>query len=264
MSEHKITPQHRCRKAIVYLRQSSEAQVRHNRESQQLQYALASRATQLGFRDVEVIDTDLGASASLGARRREGFERLLGAVALGEVGLLLSREASRLSRTDKDWCLPRRPPRAARPTRRSAPPRGTTRRAGRRRGRAHTREAGIEPTPAGPKDAPPGSVGVRSAPSSPGSRRGARARVYANASARSPYRGGADIVCGIITDGGPARPRRGIRHLVCRLTPAWPANEGRTTGRGTARWPRGNARCRSARGAPPSVGRHVKDRRDGG
>jgi DNA invertase Pin-like site-specific DNA recombinase len=104
MSEHKITPQHRCRKAIVYLRQSSEAQVRHNRESQQLQYALASRATQLGFHDVEVIDTDLGASASLGARRREGFERLLGAVALGEVGLLLSREASRLSRTDKDWC----------------------------------------------------------------------------------------------------------------------------------------------------------------
>ena len=40
----------------------------------------------------------------LGAGPREGFQRLLAAVALGDVGIVLSREASRLSRTDKDWC----------------------------------------------------------------------------------------------------------------------------------------------------------------
>lgn len=102
--EQKITPGHLSRRAVVYLRQSSEGQVKNNVESQRLQYALAGQATRLGFRQVEVIDTDLGSSAAVGAKRREGFERLLGAVALGEVGLILSRELSRLSRTDKDFC----------------------------------------------------------------------------------------------------------------------------------------------------------------
>jgi DNA invertase Pin-like site-specific DNA recombinase len=103
-TEHKVTDEHRARRAIVYLRQSSDGQVRNNLESQRLQYALKERAQALGFRQVEVIDTDLGSSAAIAARRREGFERLLGAVALGEVGLILSRELSRLLRTDKDFC----------------------------------------------------------------------------------------------------------------------------------------------------------------
>ncbi len=102
--EQKITAEHLRRTAVVYLRQSSEGQVRNNLESQQLQYALARRARDLGFREVEVIDSDLGASAAVGAKRREGFQRLLGAVALGQVGLVLSRELSRLLRTDKDFC----------------------------------------------------------------------------------------------------------------------------------------------------------------
>lgn len=102
--EQKITPAHVHRRAVIYVRQSSEGQVRNNRESQQLQYALAPRATGLGFRDVEILDVDLGASAAVAAKRREGFERLLGAVALGQVGLILSRELSRLLRTDKDFC----------------------------------------------------------------------------------------------------------------------------------------------------------------
>jgi DNA invertase Pin-like site-specific DNA recombinase len=102
--EQKITAAHLARRAVVYLRQSSEGQVRHNLESQRLQYALVDRARALGFRHVEVIDTDLGASAAVAAKRRAGFERLLGAVALGEVGLILSRELSRLLRTDKDFC----------------------------------------------------------------------------------------------------------------------------------------------------------------
>jgi DNA invertase Pin-like site-specific DNA recombinase len=104
MGSREITAERRARRAIVYLRQSSERQVRHNQESQRLQYALVDRARDLGWSEVEVIDTDLGSSAAIGARPREGFERLLAAVALGSVGIVLSREASRLSRTDKDWC----------------------------------------------------------------------------------------------------------------------------------------------------------------
>ncbi|MCP4830417.1 MAG: recombinase family protein [Proteobacteria bacterium] len=100
----RINADHLARKAIVYLRQSSLTQVKHNIESQRLQYALAERATALGFNRVEVIDKDLGASASSGSRERPGFQQLLASVALGDVGIILSRELSRLSRTDKDWC----------------------------------------------------------------------------------------------------------------------------------------------------------------
>src|SRR5450432_2966273 len=100
----KVKPEHLARKAIVYLRQSSERQVRQNKESQLLQYAIAERVRALGWQQVEIIDSDLGSSASLAAAQPEGFERVLSSVALGEVGIVGSREASRLSRTDKDWC----------------------------------------------------------------------------------------------------------------------------------------------------------------
>jgi len=100
----KITPEHLARKAIVYLRQSSERQVQHNKESQLLQYALADRARAMGWQDVEVVDTDLGMSASMGAVRRAGFDGVVAAVVRGEVGIIFSREASRLARTDKDFC----------------------------------------------------------------------------------------------------------------------------------------------------------------
>src|ERR1700722_13445715 len=98
----KIKPEHLARKAIVYLRQSSEKQVRYNLESQRLQYEVADRIRNLGWRDVEIIDSDLGLSAGMASARREGFERVLSWVALGEVGIVGSREASRLSRTDRD------------------------------------------------------------------------------------------------------------------------------------------------------------------
>src|ERR1700745_1789926 len=100
----KIKPEHLARKAIVYLRQSSEKQVRYNLESQRLQYEVADRIRNLGWREVEIIDSDLGSSAGMAAARREGFERVLSLIALGEVGIVGSREVSRLSRTDKDWC----------------------------------------------------------------------------------------------------------------------------------------------------------------
>src|SRR5437016_10172980 len=100
----KIKPEHLARKAIVYLRQSSEKQVRQNKESQLLQYAMAERVRALGWQEIEIINSDLGSSASLAAAERKGFERVLSSVALGEVGIVGSRELSRLSRTDKDWC----------------------------------------------------------------------------------------------------------------------------------------------------------------
>src|SRR6201991_910578 len=100
----KIKPEHLARKAIVYLRQSSEKQVRQNKESQILQYAMAERVRALGWKQVEVINSDLGSSAGIAAAQREGFERVISQVALGEVGIVGSREVSRLSRTDKDWC----------------------------------------------------------------------------------------------------------------------------------------------------------------
>jgi DNA invertase Pin-like site-specific DNA recombinase len=100
----KIRPEHLARKAIVYLRQSSEKQVRLNKESQHLQYAVAERVRALGWKQVEIIDNDLGSSAGIASAQREGFERVISLVALGEVGIVGSREVSRLSRTDKDWC----------------------------------------------------------------------------------------------------------------------------------------------------------------
>jgi DNA invertase Pin-like site-specific DNA recombinase len=100
----KIKVEHLARKAIVYLRQSSDKQVRQNKESQRLQYDVAERMRALGWKEVEIINCDLGSSAAIASARRDGFERVLSSVALGEVGIVGSREASRLSRTDKDWC----------------------------------------------------------------------------------------------------------------------------------------------------------------
>jgi DNA invertase Pin-like site-specific DNA recombinase len=82
----KITPEHLARKAIVYLRQSSEKQVRQNTESQRLQYDMAERIRGLGWQEVEVISSDLGTSAAIGAVYREGFERVLSSVALVLLG----------------------------------------------------------------------------------------------------------------------------------------------------------------------------------
>ena len=101
---HKITPQHLARKAVVYLRQSSPKQVRENTESTRLQYGMKHRARELGWSEIEILDHDLGSSASVGAPPRQDFDRRVGKVALGEVGIIMSREVARLSRTDKDWC----------------------------------------------------------------------------------------------------------------------------------------------------------------
>jgi DNA invertase Pin-like site-specific DNA recombinase len=103
-SNPKITPRHLARQAVVYLRQSSTGQVRKHLESQRLQYSLVDRARELGWKEVQVLDMDLGASASIGAAERADFDRLIGMVAKEQVGIILSWGACRLSRTDRDWC----------------------------------------------------------------------------------------------------------------------------------------------------------------
>jgi len=100
----KVTAEHLERKAVVYVRQSTDSQVQKNTESRRLQEGLVGRARELGFRQVELVESDLGRSAGVGAARREGFDCLIASVAVGEVGIILSREVSRLVRTDKDWC----------------------------------------------------------------------------------------------------------------------------------------------------------------
>jgi DNA invertase Pin-like site-specific DNA recombinase len=100
----KITTVHLSRQAIVYLRQSSAAQVEHNRESTERQYALAAKARELGWPEdrILVIDEDLGLSGS-GSVARSGFARLTAEVALARVGLVLGLEVSRLARNNADW-----------------------------------------------------------------------------------------------------------------------------------------------------------------
>ena len=100
----KITTSHLSRQAIVYLRQSSAAQVENNRESTDRQYALAAKARELGWPAdrIVVIDEDLGLSGS-GFVARSGFARLTAEVALARVGLVLGLEVSRLARNNADW-----------------------------------------------------------------------------------------------------------------------------------------------------------------
>jgi DNA invertase Pin-like site-specific DNA recombinase len=101
MSE-KIKTQHLERKAILYIRQSSAYQVIHNLESRKLQYAMQDRLRQFGWREIEVVDEDLGRSAA-GTVTRAGFERMVSEVCLGKVGAVAAREVSRFARNSREW-----------------------------------------------------------------------------------------------------------------------------------------------------------------
>jgi DNA invertase Pin-like site-specific DNA recombinase len=103
MSSHdKIRPEHLARVAMVYVRQSTMDQVRHNHESRRRQYELADRGRALGWKEVVVIDDDLGKSGASSVER-EGFQRLVAAVGLGQVGGVISIEVSRFARNNRDW-----------------------------------------------------------------------------------------------------------------------------------------------------------------
>jgi len=103
MRSELITDRHLARCAVIYVRQSSPHQVLTNQESLRLQYDLRRRALGLGWRDedVEVIDADLGLSGAA-ANHREGFKDLIARVTLGQVGVVLSSEVTRLTRNCSD------------------------------------------------------------------------------------------------------------------------------------------------------------------
>ena len=104
-AEHhqKVTASHLERRAYLYVRQSTLRQVFENTESTKRQYALRERAVALGWPldRVVVIDSDLGQSGA--DSDREGFQKLVAAVGIGEVGLVLGLEVSRLARSSSDW-----------------------------------------------------------------------------------------------------------------------------------------------------------------
>ena len=105
MSERgKVTEQHRRRRAVVYVRQSTLHQVERNVESSARQYALRERAIELGWpaESVLVVDEDTGRSGA-SMEGRIGFKELVAEVGLGHVGLVLALEVSRFARSSADW-----------------------------------------------------------------------------------------------------------------------------------------------------------------
>jgi DNA invertase Pin-like site-specific DNA recombinase len=104
IAETKILTEHRNRRACVYLRQSTMAQLVTHAESTARQYALRDRALALGWPNerVEVIDEDLGRSGQ-STDGRDGFQRLADDVAHGRVGAIFALEVSRLARSSADW-----------------------------------------------------------------------------------------------------------------------------------------------------------------
>jgi DNA invertase Pin-like site-specific DNA recombinase len=103
-SDERLTPARRAKLAYIYVRQSSITQVKHHQESTELQYRLVDRAVGLGWprERIQVIDDDLGKSGA-GHADRLGFQRLIAEIGLGNAGLVVSLDASRLARNNRDW-----------------------------------------------------------------------------------------------------------------------------------------------------------------
>jgi len=102
--EDRVTTAHRAKLAYIYVRRSTAGQVRQHQESTELQYRLVDRATWFGWprERIEVIDDDLGKSGAT-SDGRCGFQRLIAEIGLGKAGLVLSLDASRLARNNRDW-----------------------------------------------------------------------------------------------------------------------------------------------------------------
>ncbi len=104
MTDPKVTSEHLQRGAYLYVRQSTLQQVVENTESTERQYALRHRARALGWGEdqIVVVDDDMGLSGA-SAKGRKGFQFLVAEVGLGEVGLVMGLEVSRLARNNADW-----------------------------------------------------------------------------------------------------------------------------------------------------------------
>lgn len=103
-SHHKIRVTHLQRDAYLYVRQSSMRQVLENTESTKRQYQLRERALALGWNSeqIRVIDCDQGCSGA-SDKGRDGFQQLVAEVSLGNAGLVMGLEVSRLARNNADW-----------------------------------------------------------------------------------------------------------------------------------------------------------------
>ena len=99
----KITTDHLSRRAALYIRQSSLRQVHENQESTRRQYNLRQKAVSLGWPEdmIDIIDDDLGVSGA--STERSGFKKLISEVSQENIGIVISMEASRLSRNSQDW-----------------------------------------------------------------------------------------------------------------------------------------------------------------
>src|SRR3954464_9345299 len=102
--ESPVTTAHRAKLAYVYIRQSTAGQVRQHQESTELQYRLVERAAALGWprERIAMIDEALG-KLGTSSLERQGFQRLMAEIGLGKAGLVLSLDASRLARNNRDW-----------------------------------------------------------------------------------------------------------------------------------------------------------------
>src|SRR5450631_798035 len=100
----KITQAHQSKPAYIYVRQSTLAQVRHNQESTERQYALREMAMQLGWSEpaIRILDRDLGVSGAQ-MSGREDFKTLVADVSMSQVGAVFALEVSRLARSNLDW-----------------------------------------------------------------------------------------------------------------------------------------------------------------
>jgi len=100
----KVTTEHLKRNAYLYIRQSTARQVLVHQESTKRQYALETKARQLGWSPdrIIVIDSDLGQSGASAADRK-GFQRLITEVTMDHAGIVLGLEVSRLARNNSDW-----------------------------------------------------------------------------------------------------------------------------------------------------------------
>ncbi|MBN2013404.1 recombinase family protein [candidate division KSB1 bacterium] len=98
----KIKPQHLEKTAYLYLRQSTPQQLIDHKESVRYQLSLKDKLTELGFKQIEVIDSDLGKSGA-GYSEREGFAHILQEVYQERAGAVSAWEASRLARSHYEW-----------------------------------------------------------------------------------------------------------------------------------------------------------------
>lgn len=99
-----VLPSHLTLRAVVYIRQSTSQQVTTNQESLRMQYGLRQRAHDLGWPEasVSVVDADLGQSGAT-TEGRQGFQELVAQIALGQIGIVIAYDATRLARNCSHW-----------------------------------------------------------------------------------------------------------------------------------------------------------------